>query len=291
MKHLPESLRSVITRLLAITIGAGIIGFGLNFFNIANHLAEGGLAGLAILIKFGVDINPGSTLLIMNIPLLIWGTIELGGRQTVYTVYGTGALVLALWIFDSMRMPLGDPLLAALYAGVCMGLGLGLVFRFGGTTGGADILARIANKRFGWSIGSTLFGADIFVLALSLVYLNLQQAMYTLVAVFIGTRVVDLVQQGAYRAKALMVISNAENEISRAVIDELNRGVTILKGVGGYTGHQREILYVVCARSELVRIKRLIESVDPMAFVTVTDVHEVIGEGFSRRSPAVSQTA
>jgi uncharacterized membrane-anchored protein YitT (DUF2179 family) len=269
-------------RLLAIGLGAMVMGFGLNAFNIANNLAEGGFAGIGILLKLGFDINPGYTLLAMNAPLFFLGLKELGWKSMAYTGYGTLMLSFWLWLFAGIGRPLDDMLLSALYAGASMGLGMGVVFRFGGTTGGVDVISRILNKHFGFSMGRIILALDVVVLAVSLIYLSLPQAMYTMVAMFIGSRVIDIVQQGAYKAKALMIVSDQDAAIADAVMTEMNRGVTLLKSIGGYTRHERNLLYIVVGRNETMRAKNLVMEVDPMAFVTVHDVHEVLGEGFAR---------
>jgi len=270
----------LIKKLVLIAMGAAIMGIGINYFNIANNLAEGGLTGISILLKLAFNVNPGVSVLLMNIPLLAWGIWKLGFKPMLYTIYGTICLSFFLGIFNNMRLPLDDLLLASLYAGIAVGLGLGIIFRYGGTTGGVDIIARVTSKYYGWSMGRIMFVADLLVLAASLVYLDKQQFMYTLIAVYIGSRVIDIVQSGAYQAKAVMVISEHDGDIVEAIVGELKRGVTILKGVGGYTQRPKEVLYVVCSPRQIVRVKNLVHTIDPHAFITITDVHEVVGEGF-----------
>ena len=272
--------RSVVS-LAVIPLGAAIMGFGINYFNLANNLAEGGVTGIAILLKLGLNLDPGLMTLLINIPLLALGWKALGRASVGYTVYGTVCLSLALWLFGRFRFPTNDLLLASLFAGVSVGLGLGLIFRVGGTTGGVDIIARILHKLFGWKIGRTMLFADIAVLGVSLLYLTPQQVMYTLVAVFVGTRIIDFVQDAAYSARAAFVVSNHGPEIARRVLDELDRGATILRGEGAYTGEQKAVLYVVVGRSEIVRLKNLILSIDPAAFITISEASEVMGEGFT----------
>ncbi len=277
----PREAIMILKKMLAIAIGTAIMGFGINYFNIANNLAEGGVTGVSIILKLAFDINPGLSVMLLNIPLVLWGLWKLGGKQMLYTIFGTLCLAFFLGIFEGMQLKLDDMLLASLYAGISVGLGMGITFRYGGTTGGVDIIARIMSKHYGWSMGRMMFLADLLVLAVSLVYLDKQQFMYTLVAVFIGSRVIDIVQSGAYRAKALMVISDREAHISSAIMDKLKRGVTLLKARGGYTLKDKQIIYVVCSPRQVVHLKNLIHSVDPNAFITVSDVHEVIGEGFT----------
>ncbi len=268
--------------IFAITAGAAIMGFGINSFNIANGLAEGGITGITLLLKYVLGINPAFSNLALNIPLFILGWKILGRIAFLYTVYGTVALSFFLYLFQNFQLVLeNDVLLASLYAGVAVGLGLGIIFRYGGTTGGVDIIARLFQKYMGWSIGRTMFFADMIVIILSLYYLHHEKAMYTLVAVFIGARVIDFVQSGSYAAKAAMIISDEAPTISRVIMEKMGRGATLLKGKGGYTGSEKEVLYCVVNRREIVRLKNLIHQLDPYAFVIVNDVHEVLGEGFT----------
>lgn len=278
MKH-----RVVIKRLAAISIGAAIMGLGLNTFNLANSLTEGGVAGLSLLAKLLFDLNPGLGVLLLNIPLLLWGGRVLGWRAVGYSAYGALMLASFLWLFGDMRLPLNDTLLAAIYAGLAYGIGAGIVFRFGGTTGGLDIVVKVAQRRFGWPVGVTMLWLDISVLALSVLVIDLAHVMYTLIAVFIGARLLDLVEMGAYRAKALMVVSQLEDQLIPLVVEELGRGATILRGVGAYSAKERDVLYIVCLHGEVHRLKECLRGADPQAFITVFDVHEVLGGGFSHR--------
>src|SRR5690625_760549 len=172
--------------------------------------------------------------------------------------------------------------LVALFAGVFIGIGLGIIFRNGGTTGGVDIVARIVNKYLGWSIGKTMFLFDFLVITLSLFFvLDLIEGMYTLVAVYIGARVIDFIQEGAYSARGAIIISKESKLIARTINQRMDRGVTILTGRGSYTGSEQNVLYCIVARNELIQLKNIVTKIDPCAFVSVTHVHEVLGEGFT----------
>lgn len=276
------------TNLFGILVGAAIMGFGINAFNLANHLAEGGLTGIAILLKLSLDWDPGLTTLLINIPLFALGARILGWKPMLYTIYGTVCLSFFLWLFGQYRFPIDDALLAALFAGVGVGVGLGIIFRFGGTTGGVDILARIAQKYLGWKMGRTMFLFDIAVLLVSLVHLSVQQVMYTTVAVFVGARIIDFVQDAAYSARAVLIVSDHGPAIANEVLGKMQRGATVLRGAGAYTGREKSVVYVVVARSEVMKLKSLILAVDPYAFISVSEANEVMGEGFtldSHRKP------
>jgi uncharacterized membrane-anchored protein YitT (DUF2179 family) len=271
--------------ILFIVIGTAIMSFGLVNFNMQNKLAEGGFTGITLLLYFLFKWDPSYTNLILNIPLFFIGWKILGRNAFLYTILGTVGLSVFLWIFQryTINMPLQDDLtLAALFAGVFLGIGLGIIFRYGGTTGGVDIIARLVQKYFGWGMGKTMFLFDICVIAVSmLTYLNYKQAMYTLVAVFIGARVIDFIQEGAYSARGAIIVSEKNKEIAAKIMEEMDRGVTVLKGYGSFTKTEREVLYCVVAKNEIVRLKNLITSVDPHAFVSVSVVHDVQGEGFT----------
>lgn len=270
---------------LFILLGTAIMAFGLVNFNMQNKLAEGGFTGITLLLYFLWNINPSYTNLILNIPLFFIGWKLLGRNSFLYTIVGTIGVSLFLWIFQ--RYPLDIPLrndltLAALFAGVFAGIGLGIIFRSGGTTGGVDIIARLVQKYSGWNMGKTMFIFDACVITLSLItYLNYKQAMYTLVAVFVTARVIDFIQEGAYTARGAMIISEQNEEIAERIMAEMQRGVTALRGYGSYTKNERDVLYCVVAKNEIIRLKNLITAVDPHAFISISVVHDVHGEGFT----------
>jgi uncharacterized membrane-anchored protein YitT (DUF2179 family) len=271
--------------IVLIIFGAAIMAFGLVNFNMQNKLAEGGFTGITLLFYFLFKWDPSYTNLLLNIPLFFIGWKLLGRNTFFYTIIGTVSVSIFLWIFqrNAINMPLKNDLtLAALFAGVFTGIGLGIIFRYGGTTGGVDIIARLVHKYTGGTMGKTMFIFDACVITLSLItYLNYKQAMYTLVAVFVGARVIDFMQEGAYSARGAMIISDKKEEIAEKIMDELDRGVTILKGYGFYTRSDREVIYCVVAKNEIFRLKSIITYIDPHAFVSISVVHDVHGEGFT----------
>ncbi|MFD1777350.1 YitT family protein [Fredinandcohnia salidurans] len=268
-----------------ILLGSAIFSFGIVHFNMQNNLAEGGFTGITLLLYFLFEFDPSYTNLILNIPLFILGWKLLGRVAFYYTMIGTISVSIFLWLFQRYQLDIpldGDLMLAALFAGVFIGVGLGIIFRYGGTTGGVDIIARLVRKYVGWPMGRTMFLFDAVVITISLIfYLSPREAMYTLLAVFIGARVIDFMQEGAYAARGAMIISEQNEKIAEKILNEMERGVTILKGMGSYTKQEKHILYCVVGRSEVGRLKQVIISVDPHAFVSVSDVHDVLGEGFT----------
>lgn len=274
-----------IKNIFFIVLGAAIFSFGLVHFNIQHELAEGGFTGITLILLFAFKWDPAIMNLVLNIPMFLIGWKLLGRRAFLYTLIGTVAVSVFLKVFMKYQFTIhmeDDMFLVALFAGVFIGIGLGIIFRFGGTTGGVDIIARLAHKYIGWSMGKTMFMFDAFVILLSwAVYLDYRSMMYTLVALFVGARVIDFVQEGAYAARGAFIISDMQDAIASKIALDMERGVTVLRGYGHFTKSDREILYCVVGKNEIIRLKNIITSVDPHAFVSVTDVHDVLGEGFT----------
>ncbi|WP_246005613.1 YitT family protein [Companilactobacillus insicii] len=260
--------------------------FSLDMISIPNGLADGGLSGITLIIRYFLNINLGVSTLVLNIPLILIGFRFLGKRVMFYTLYGTVCLSLFLmfWSHQTIIKPLPlhhDLLLSSLAAGVLSGLGIGLVFRYNGTTGGSDIIARVGQMKFGMSSGKGIMIMDYVVLFLSLSYLDFYHIMYSLIVSFVLARMIDLVQEGPDRAKAVLIISNHYQEITKLIDITLDRGWTYLNAEGGYQNDKKQIIYIMIQPREIPQLKQLIKAVDTKAFVTVLDAHEVIGEGFS----------
>lgn len=270
--------------ILMITTGCMLYGFSLVYVNIANDLAEGGITGIALLLRFWLSIDPAISSLLLNIPMILIGWKFLGNRALIYTLYGTVMLSVFLWIWQ--RVPLSiqldnDLFIAGILAGLGGGIGSGLIYRVGGTTGGSDIVARILEKKIGISMGKTLLIFDIFVLMLSLSYIDLPHMMYTLLASYVFSHVVDFIQEGAYSARGMLVISNESDAIAENLMLELERGVTFLKAEGAYSKTDKNVLYCVMGPHEIVTAKTIVHNTDPTAFLSILTVHEAMGEGFT----------
>ncbi|WP_054957100.1 YitT family protein [Paenibacillus dakarensis] len=274
--------------IIPIIVGTAIYAFGLLYFIIPNQLMEGGVTGITVLLNYAFQIPPSMSTLLLNIPLFLVGVKILGGRQSIYTGLGIVSLTFFLWLIEKW-IELGwivpfqtehDYILASLYAGVTLGAGLGIVFRFGGTTGGSDIIARIFNRKFGYSMGQVILGLDIIIIGASLLYIPLEKILYTLVAVFIASKVIDFIQEGAYSARACTIISDKAMNIADRLTNELERGVTLIPAIGAYSKQAKHIVYCVVSRQEIRRLNEIVKSVDSRAFVIINDVKDVHGEGF-----------
>ncbi|MCH4123313.1 MAG: YitT family protein [Levilactobacillus sp.] len=281
-----ESVR--LLDLCMIGLGCAMFAFGLVFFNIANHLADGGISGITLILRALFGIDPAYSTILINVPLILIGWRFLGRQSLIYTIYGTIMLSLFLWIWQRVPFVIqlhGDLLLSALGAGIIGGFGSGLLYRYGGTTGGTDIIARIFERFRGVPMGRTLLYLDVVVLLISLVYIDVQHMAYTLIYSYIFARIVNFTQEGAYAARGVIIISPKHQEIADDIMARLERGVSLIDGEGGYSHQARKLLYVVVAPSELHRLRQIIAHHDDKAFVSIINVNEALGEGFSFQVP------
>lgn len=269
---------------LGVTLGSFITALGLVAFLIPNKIAAGGVSGLATLLFYLFGFPVGITMLIINAPLLILCIKELGMHFGLKSLYGTFMLSFFVdFLASYITKPwTADPLLAAIYGGVVTGTGIGVVFRSKGTTGGTDLAAALINRFFRFSLGYSLLAIDGLVIVLAGIVFDLEMALYALVAVFVTGKMIDLVQEGVSYARAAVIISECYEEISRELMHRMNRGVTAFPSRGVYTSSNREVLLCVVTQSEVSVMKSIIYNVDPRAFVIVTNVNEVLGEGFKK---------
>jgi len=283
-----HNLGSTIKTVIPILCGTAIYAFGLLYFVIPNQLMEGGLTGIALILNYAFNVKPSLSTLLLNIPLFFVGLKILGKRSMAYTILGVLSLSFFLWLIEllignGVIDPLKaehDIILAALYAGVTLGAGLGIVFRFGGTTGGVDIIARILNRNFGWSMGQIILLLDVVIIGSALLFIPKEKILYTFVTVFIASKLIDFIQEGAYAAKAFTIISDEAPAIADIITKEMERGVTLIPAIGAYSKQAKHMAYCVISRSEMRTLQGIIRSVDPRAFIIINDVHDVHGEGF-----------
>lgn len=266
---------------LGITVGTFVTALGLVLFLVPNKIAAGGVSGLATVIHHVFHFPVGLTMLVLNVPLFLFGIRELGFNFGLKSLYGTIALSFFTdLITHYLQVATQDLLLASIYGGIVVGLGLGIVFRFGGTTGGTDLAARILHRYLRLSVGKSLFFIDAAVIALAALVFGLELALYAFLVVYLTAKVIDMIQEGEGFAKAALIVSSRGRQLGEMVMTELDRGVTYLRGKGGFSGQDREIVLVIISRSEVSPLKQLVAQVDPQAFLIISNVNEALGEGF-----------
>ncbi|MFO7152100.1 MAG: YitT family protein [Bacillota bacterium] len=275
-------LKAQVWDYLLITLGTFIGSLGLNMFLIPNKVAAGGVSGLATVLHYLFGLPVGWTMLGFNIPLFAAGTIFLGPVFGAKTVIGTLLLSLFTELTQNFPVITEDLLLSSVYGGIALGLGLGLVFKTRATTGGSDIAAMLIHHFFPVvSIGQGILLIDFFVIALNGISFNWEYAMYSWIALFVSSKVIDIVQEGINYAKAVYIISDKNDDIQKRILEDLGRGITLFEAKGGYTGESRKVVMCAVTRLELPKLKRIIWDIDPKAFIIIHDVHEVLGEGFT----------
>jgi uncharacterized membrane-anchored protein YitT (DUF2179 family) len=279
----PPRRRQAFLDYLQIIVGSALVGLGTNLFLVPNNVVSGGITGISILAHSIWHTPVGVGILVLNIPLLYLGWRYAGGiRFFIRTVIAVAVLSFSIDLTAPfVSAPTHDRLLVICYGGLVDGLGLGLVFRGGGTTGGTDILARLARRLFGLPLGQTLLGLNVVIFGLAAFRFGLEAVMAALALAFVSARVVDLAQDGFSAARMAFIVSRRPDEVRAAIFARLGRGVTLLSGEGGFSGRPLSVLYVVVGASEVGRLKRIIAEVDHEAFVSMAPAKEVLGEGFA----------
>ena len=266
-----------------ITLGAVIYALAFDWFVAPNQIAMGGVTGLAQIVNALVPVLPVGVLsILVNVPLFLAGWRLLGGRLLVSSLYAMAVSSLAIDVIAWMHtFPPMDPILATLYGGAGMGVGLGLVFSQGATTGGTDIIGKLLKLKFPWlPIGKLVMSPDMVVVILAaVVFGTVNAALYGLIQMYLLSKVMDMILYGWDTSRVAYIITDRWEETVQGLLD-MNRGVTLLQGKGAYTGAEKQVLLVAFRQREIVPIKRMLREIDPKAFFIVCDAHEILGEGF-----------
>lgn len=263
-----------------ILLGLVLCTLGYRMFLIPNGIAPGGFTGIAQVVNAVSGINVGTITLILNVPLFLVGFKSMGMKFTALSLISTFALSIMIDYLPT-TYTCGDLVLSAVFGGILIGAGFGLILRGDSSTGGTDMLAKIVHEHFrAVKVGVVMFTVDFLVVAASMFVFDVNCAMYAIIAEAISTVVLDYVIDGLNTAKAYFVISRNADEISRRVLEEMERGVTALRGRGQYTGEDIDVLLCVVPRLEAPRLKHIVAECDERAFMIATDVREALGEGF-----------
>ena len=278
----PHPVLTIFLEYASVILGSAIVAISFNVFLLPNEVASGGVSGISTILKGVFDWKPAFVQWAFNIPLFIAGVIFLGKNFGLKTAVGTIFLPFVVFLTESWEPWTLNPLLGALFGGIMVGLGLGIVFRGQASTGGTDLAAQIITKYTGLTLGTSVALIDgLIVLAAALVF-DIEKGLYALIGLYVTTKTIDLVQVGFGRSKLVYIITNKQAEIQDAIYEEIDRGVTKLSATGGYTEAEKPMIMVVVHQTEFTRLKNLVKIIDPTAFVIVSDAAEVLGEGFKR---------
>ncbi|MDI4568559.1 MULTISPECIES: YitT family protein [Bacillus] len=281
MKQEHSQLWIEVKNYVLILIGSAIVAIGFNTLLLPNQIAAGGVSGISTIMQsFGFEaayVQWG-----LNIPLFIAGFYLLGGTFGVKTLVGSVFLPLMVFLTRHIAPVTHEALLAAIFGGVVIGIGIGLVFLGNGSTGGTALAAKIINKYTGLTLGTCLAMMDGLIVLAAMTVFGIEEGLYAVIGVFISSKTIDVVQAGFSHSKMAMIITGHEDEVRQAVFDQIDRGVTKISAVGGYTDHDRPILMCVVGQSQFTKLKQVVKAIDASAFVIVMDAKEVLGEGFKR---------
>ena len=265
-----------------VIIGAAIIAIAFNVFLLPNQIASGGVSGISTLLQSVFGWQPGIVQYAFNIPLFIAGIIFLGSQFGLKSFVGTLTLPAVVLATSNVEPWTMDPLLGAIFGGISVGLGLGIVFRGGASTGGTDLAAQIITKYTGFSLGTSVLMIDGLIVFSAALVFDIEKALFALISLFVTTKTIDIVQLGFSQSKMVYIFTNKQEEMRDTIYKEIDRGVTKLPAIGGYTEEERPILLVVVHQREFTKLKHFVKMIDPSAFVIVSDAHEVLGEGFKK---------
>ncbi|MFT8870749.1 MAG: YitT family protein [Sporolactobacillus sp.] len=272
------------SRILFIMIGVTFEAVALEIFLVPNNIIDGGVVGLSIMSAHLSGWPIGIFLILINIPFFIVGYKQIGKTFTITSACAVALLSFLTTLFGPIHRFTSDPLLAAVYGGIIMGIGVGLVVRHGGSSDGTEMLAVVFNEKTPFSVGEVVLFMNIFIIALAGFVFNWNSAMYSLIAYFIAYKMIDITSEGLDSSKAVWIISDCHEAIGDALNDRLGRGVTYLNGEGAYTGNDRNVIFTVINRLEEAKVKKIVDSIDKGAFLAIGDIHDVKGGRFRKRS-------
>lgn len=275
---------AIFKKYLLLTLGAIVYAAGLETFFVPNNLIDGGVVGISMMISYLTDTPLSVFVVLLNIPFLYLGYKQIGKTFTVSTLYAIVVLALAIQYFHTTPNITYDIFLATIFGGIVVGLGVGMIIRYGGSVDGTEIVAIISDRKTELSVGETVMIINLFILSSAGLVFGWERAMYSLIAYFIAYKVMDLVISGLEESKGVMIVSDRSDDLAETLLARLGRGVTILHGEGAYTNEPKRILYTVVTRLEVAKLKAIVKEKDPSAFLSIYNINDVVGGRVKKKS-------
>ncbi|MDF0727191.1 YitT family protein [Cytobacillus sp. S13-E01] len=281
-QHRKEKITNKIFRILMIIIGAGFAAVSIELFLVPNQIIDGGIIGISLIIDYLTPAYISFALLIvmLNLPFIYYGYKYIGKTF----MWSSLMAIISLAIIETVLHPIdpftNEPILATVFGGLILGVGVGLVIRYGGAMDGTEILGILITKKIPFSVGEFIMFINIFIFIWAAFVFGPEQAMYSVMTYYIAFKTIDTVIQGLDETKAAIIVSEEYEEVSNAILDRLGRGTTKLRGKGGFTDEEKDVIYAVITRLEVTKLKALVQEIDPNAFITIMDTHEVKGGKF-----------
>ena len=274
--------KTVIFEYIQIILGAALVGLAFNIFFLPARLAAGGVSGISTIVYELFLFNPAYVQWLINIPLLILGVVLVGKEFSLKTLVGTFFVPFVIWLTADIKLSVDNPLLSAIYGGVMLGVGLGIVYRGNGSTGGTALIAQLVKKFTGLSSGFSQLLVDGLVVLTSAFVFNFELALYAMIAIYVTSKVIDFVQLQTSPTKLVMIITDKEEEVQAIIKNEMDRGLTKVKSIGGYSNEEKTMILCVVEQSEAIYLKKLLQTLEPSSFVIFLNASEILGRGFSR---------
>ncbi|MGM9923501.1 MAG: YitT family protein [Bacillus sp. (in: firmicutes)] len=284
IQHRGLTKRKIAKRVLFITLGAFLMAVGLESVLVPNRVIDGGITGISIITSHLSGYSLGIFIFLFNLPFFFIGYKQIGKTFALSTMYGITVLSICISFLHGMPVFTGDVLLAAIFGGIIIGIGIGVVMRNGGSLDGTEILAIVFNKSLPFSVGEMIMFVNIFILGSAGFVYGWDRAMYSLLAYFVASKTIDTVLQGLDESKSAWIISEKHYEIGEALLARLGRGVTYMSGEGAYTGDEKKVIFIVITRLEEAKLKSIVEEIDPEAFLAVGNISEVRGGRFKKKA-------
>ena len=282
-QHKKLTPRQILQRGLLITIGAVLMAVGLEIFLVPNNVIDGGITGISIMLSYITGLKLGIFLFVLNLPFFFIGYKQIGKTFALSTLYGILVLSLTTTLLHHVPAFTQDILLASAFGGMILGIGVGMVIRYGGSLDGTEILAILASKKLPFSVGEIVMFFNLFILGSAGFVFSWDRAMYSILAYFVAYKTMDIVIAGLDESKFVWIISDEFADIGDAIMHRLGRGVTYLAGEGAYSGDDKKVIFCVINRLEEAKLKDIVKSFDSSAFLAVGDIAEVRGGRFKKK--------
>jgi uncharacterized membrane-anchored protein YitT (DUF2179 family) len=282
--HTRLSTQKFLWRVFMMLVGASLVSVGLEIFLVPNNIIDGGIVGISIIASHLSGWNLGLFLFVLNLPFLFLGYKQIGKTFALSTLFSVAVMSIGTNLLHPVQPLTIDPLLAAVFGGIILGTGVGLVIRSGGSLDGTEIVAIVFTKKLPMSVGEIVMFFNLFILASAGFVFGWNNAMYSLIAYYIAFKMIDLTIEGFEESKSVWIISERNQEIASSIIDRLGRGVTYLNGEGAYTGNEKKVIFCVITRLEEAKLKSIVDEIDPKAFLAVGNIHDVKGGRFKKKN-------
>ncbi|MCM3743754.1 YitT family protein [Sporosarcina luteola] len=274
--------KPVVFDYIQIIAGATLVGLAFNIFFLPSRIAAGGISGVSTILYELFGYNPAYVQWVINIPLIILGLLLAGKEFSAKTIVGTFFVPFVIYLTGGLQLSVDNPFLSSIYGGIMLGIGLGIVYRGNGSTGGTALIAQLLKKYTGISSGFSQLIVDGVVVVTSAFVFNFELALYALMSIYVTSKVIDFVQLQTSPTKLVLIITEHEEKIQSVIKNEIDRGLTKVKSTGGYSNDEKTMILCVVEQSEAVYLKKLLQTAEPSSFVIFLNASEILGLGFSR---------